>query len=157
MTMDVSPAAGRYTTFRNVILRTAVGAFSNHLGTNVKPASAIEPWNMSEVPCIGVFQADPFADISEPASQCEVVVRLDLVFVAGAPGADHVGLLADHWSDWIIGKRPLRGVTDDELWHKQDMPPVVETVGGFRQVDLGHGQPLVASVSTIRSEMHQEK
>ena len=157
MTLGVSPAAGRYTTFRNVILRTAVGAFSNHLGTNVRPASADWHWNVSDVPCIGVFQADPFADINELASQCDVVVRLDLVFIAGAPGADHVGLLADHWSDWIIGKRPLGGVKDDELWHKQDVVPVVETVGGFREVDFGHGQPLVASISTIRSEMHQEK
>ncbi len=132
-------------------------SFSDFTGGKVTPATAEWHWQIREVPCIGLFQQDPFYQGDDPASQCHVVVRLDLVFIAGAPGADHVSRLADHWSDWAVGRRPLKVVVDDDLWNSQDVPPVIETVGGFREYDFGHGQPVVASISPVKAEMHLEQ
>ena len=155
--MSLGSQHGRFSTFRNAIALGARRSFSDYMSGKVRPATVEWHWQIKEAPCIGVFQQDPFYQGDEPAAACFVVVRMDLVFVAGAPGADHVSALADHWSDWAVGGRPLKPVVDDELWNPADMPPVIETVGGFREYDFGHGQPLVASIAPIRAEMHLEQ
>ena len=155
--MTIEPWHGKYSVLRDVISAAAKAGFEDHFAGNVTTGRANWFWEIKDAPCIVVHQADPFHDIDDIASQCEAVVRFEVIFVAGTPGADHVGALCDHWSGWLIGKRPFSLVTEHPQWSRRDMPPVVESVGGFRFIDFGHGQPLIASVSTIRTEIHMEK
>jgi len=152
--MQLRDFHGPVTVLRDVILRELARGFGEHSG--VTPATAHWPWEVGNGATVTLLEDEPFIDGTEDSPGCHAICRFEVLFAAGAPGADHVGPLADHWSNYVAGRRPLRPIVNDPLWVPQAPVPVFERVGGFRFLQVNAGQELWAAQSVLRTEIHLE-
>lgn len=151
--MIPGPNHGPVSVMRDIILREIERGFSEHIGMTVHGAHWF--WDTPDGQAsVIVHQRPVFSDPEDPASACARPARFEAFFVAGRPGVDTTGPMADWWVDYVLRNPTLDRCADDELWEQcgQQLPRFGE-IGGFRVYELGTRQ-VWASAVEVRSEIH---
>lgn len=149
----LSPSAGPVSQMRDILVRGLKAGFEDHCGVRV--AGARWPWSAPDFPCIIVMHGDEVVDPqSDTAGMSTDSVRFDVVFVTGEPGNDGRHELQDHWIDFLRSPHAMTDLACADLFSDSCVAvPVLESIGPERVTEM-FNQFWVASISTVRTELH---